>query len=64
LTRLGAVLGVAGRGWPLSGLSPFEDASASFGGVRLERFGGATGLGMRRRVTIPCPVVQRFVVSQ
>ena len=42
--------------------SPAE--SASFGGVRLERLGGAAGLGISRRVTMPCPVVQRFVVSQ
>jgi hypothetical protein len=41
-----------------------EGAGASFGGVRLERFGGATGLGIKRRVMIPWPVVQRFVVSQ
>ena len=40
------------------------DSPDSFGGVLLERFGGMTGFGIRRRVTMPCPVVQRFVVSQ
>ena len=65
LTRRGAPLdAAAGRGWPSLELSPFADTSASFGGVRLERFGGATGFGMSRRVTSPCPVVHRFVVSQ
>jgi hypothetical protein len=53
-----------GRGWSSLALSPFADISASFGGVRLDRFGGATGLGMSRRVMSPCPVVHRFVVSQ
>jgi hypothetical protein len=32
--------------------------------VRLVRFGGVTGFGMSLRVTIPWPVVHRFVVSQ
>jgi hypothetical protein len=45
--------------------SPLLDAvGSSFGGVRLERFGGTTGLGIWRRVMTPWPVVQRFVVSQ
>jgi hypothetical protein len=39
-------------------------ADVSRGGVRLDRFGGGFGRGMSLRVTIPCPVVQRFVVSQ
>jgi hypothetical protein len=51
-----AVLGAAG--------SPLTALVSSFGGVRLERFGGITGFGMNRRVTMPWPVVQRFVVSQ
>src|SRR6185436_17880494 len=39
-------------------------AGASFGGVRELRFGGGTGFGVSLRVISPCPVVQRFVVSQ
>src|SRR5579859_2821979 len=39
-------------------------AGASFGGVRDERFGGATGFGISRRVINPCPTVHRFVVTQ
>ena len=38
--------------------------AASFGGVRDERFGGGAGFGVSRRVTIPWPTVQRFVVIQ
>ena len=39
-------------------------SGSSFGGVLLDRLGGTAGLGICRRVTMPCPVVHRFVVSQ
>jgi hypothetical protein len=64
-TRRGAP-GVFGREAPSGDAGALSEAAtgSSRGGVRLERLPGATGLGMSRRVTIPWPVVQRFVVSQ
>jgi hypothetical protein len=39
-------------------------SGAAFGGVREDRLGGGSGLGNIRRVTMPWPTVQRFVVTQ
>jgi hypothetical protein len=64
-TRRGVPLGdEVAFGGPSLEPSPLAETSASFGGVLLERFGGVTGRGMSRRVTMPWPVVQRFVVNQ
>ena len=54
---------------PSFGPGPFAFSAgggASFGGVRELFFSapGSTGFGISVRVTKPCPVVQRFVVSQ
>src|SRR5206468_2484383 len=56
------------RGWPGGGgfgsfaPSPASPSPRSFGGVRDVRFSGGAGFGVSRRVTSPCPTVQRFVV--
>jgi len=56
------------RGWEgLAGSVAGSGATAgatSLGGVREERFSGAAGRGIRRRVTRPWPTVHRLVVIQ
>src|SRR5204863_7472807 len=49
---------------PPSATTGSGEGGASRGAVRDERFGGATGFGIRRRVIRPWPTVHRFVVTQ
>src|SRR5205085_8943853 len=55
-----------GFGFGRAAPSPASGGGSSCGGVRDERFGivGGGVFGMSRRVTRPCPTVQRFVVIQ
>src|SRR4029450_4020285 len=56
------------RGWPaglgggFAAFAPSGGATRSLDGVGEVRFGATIGFGASRRVTRPCPTVQRFVV--
>src|SRR6266542_2171263 len=53
-----------GFGGGSAGVAPSPSPPRCFRGVRELRFGVGTGFGASRRVTRPCPTVQRFVVIQ